>query len=42
MSEREGRYVRYTLTDNYARMLMTEYVHDRSPEPAQVPAEHTG
>lgn len=42
MSEREGRYVRYTLTDNYARMLMTEYVHDRSPEPARVPAEHTG
>ena len=41
-SEREGRYVRYTLIDNYARMLMTEYVHDHSPEPARVPAEDTG
>ena len=36
-SEREGRYVGYTLTDNYARML-AEYVHDRSPEPARIPA----
>jgi len=42
MSGREGRYVRYTLADNYARMLVTEYVHDRSSEPARVPAEHTG
>ena len=40
-SGREGRYVRYTLTDDSSRTL-TEYAHNRSPEPARVPAEHTG
>ncbi|MDV4342738.1 helix-turn-helix domain-containing protein [Methanoculleus sp. YWC-01] len=40
-SEREGRYVRYTLTDDYFRIL-AEYTHNRSPEPARVPAENTG
>ncbi|HOI57634.1 MAG: helix-turn-helix domain-containing protein [Methanoculleus sp.] len=38
-SEREGRYVRYTLTDDYSRIL-TEYAHNRSSGSAGIPAEH--
>ncbi len=40
-SERTGRSVRYTLTDNYSRILM-ERAHTRSPELISVPAEHAG
>lgn len=40
-SERAGRPVRYTLTNNYSRALI-EYVDLRNPESIRIPAEHAG
>jgi len=40
-SDRAGRHVRYTLTNNYSRALIV-YVNIRNPESIRIPAEHAG
>jgi predicted transcriptional regulator len=40
-SDRAGRSVQYTLTNNYSRALI-EYVNIRNPESIRIPVEHAG